>query len=95
MTTLSSKYFLCKTNFLWNKFIMRNIGARIRALRAEQSLSLPKLAEKSELSQGLLSKMENSEEPNPSLETLQKLARALKTTIADIIGADVVVSARE
>ena len=74
---------------------MRNIGARIRALRAELALSLPKLAERSKLSQGLLSKLENSEEPNPSLETLQKLAHALKTTVADIIGADVVVSARE
>jgi transcriptional regulator with XRE-family HTH domain len=64
---------------------MRNLGERIRTLRTEQSMSLPKLAERSSLSKGLLSKLENNEESNPSLDTLYKIVSALKVTLGDIL----------
>ncbi|HEV3272828.1 MAG TPA: helix-turn-helix transcriptional regulator [Candidatus Methylacidiphilales bacterium] len=64
---------------------MANVGSRIRSLRLERRMTLPALADKAGLSKGLLSKLENAETPNPSLETLQKIAEALKVTLSDIL----------
>jgi transcriptional regulator with XRE-family HTH domain len=72
-------------NFFTYYFLMRNLGERIRTLRTEQSMSLPSLAERSGLSKGLLSKLENNEESNPSLGTLYKIVEALQVTLADIL----------
>jgi transcriptional regulator with XRE-family HTH domain len=62
-----------------------NLGERIRILRTEAQLSLPALAEKADISKSVLFQIENSEAPNPSLETLQKIAKALGTTLADLL----------
>jgi len=64
---------------------MRNLGERIRTLRTEQGMTLPTLAEQSGLSKGLLSKLENNEESNPSLGTLHKIVKALNATLSDIL----------
>lgn len=64
---------------------MRNIGPRIKSLRTEKGLSLAKLSECSNLSKGLLSKLENSEGSNPSMNTLYRIAEALEITVADIL----------
>ncbi len=64
---------------------MRNIGGRIRSLRTERQITLPTLAERSGLSKGLISKLENEEASNPSLETLHKIAKALDVTLGDIL----------
>jgi len=64
---------------------MRNPGERIRTLRMEKGLTLPALAERAELSKGLLSKLENDEDSNPSVGTLYKIAEALDVTISDIM----------
>lgn len=77
--------------FIVMKLIAMHIGARIRSLRLERGLTLPQLAEKAEVSIGLLSQLENSEEgvANPSLQTLRKIATALGVTIADLLGKSV------
>lgn len=67
---------------------MRNLGKRIRILRAERQITLPQLAERAGLSKGLLSKLENDEESNPSITTLFKISEALEITIADILGTE-------
>lgn len=64
---------------------MRNPGERIRTLRTEKNLTLPALAERAGLSKGLISKLENDEDSNPSLSTLFKIAEALEITVADIL----------
>ncbi len=64
---------------------MHNLSGRIKALRAEHGMTLPTLSEKSGLSKGLLSKLENNESSNPSASTLFKLAEAFNLTIADIL----------
>jgi len=64
---------------------MNNVGGRIRALRLEREMTLPSLADESGLSKGLLSKLENSDESNPSLDTLYKIAKALKVTLSDLL----------
>ena len=73
---------------------MPPVGGRIRTIRVERGLNLPALSSKSGLSKGLLSKLENDPESNPGLDTLQKLAKALDVTIADLLGEQVIVSIR-
>lgn len=75
-------------NFFTHYFHMRNPGERVRTLRTEKGLSLPALAERADLSKGLLSKLENNEDSNPSLTTLYKIAEALDVTIGDIIESE-------
>ena len=48
-------------------------------------MTLPSLAERSSLSKGLLSKIENTPDANPSMETLHKIAKAFDITIAEIL----------
>lgn len=75
-------------------FIMKNIGSRISALRDEKGLSLSKLADVSGISKSILHRLENEEQANPELATLQKIARALEVTVGDILGREVVKNAR-
>lgn len=81
-------------NFQRRLVTMKNLGNRIRTLREEKQLSLPKLAKIAEVSQGLLSKLENSDDPNTSLSTLEKIADALDVTLADLLGEEKVVGKR-
>ncbi len=74
---------------------MTKIGPRILALRVERNLSLSKLAEESGISKSLLHRIENQETANPELETLRKIARALNTTVGDLLGNEVVKSVRQ
>ena len=67
---------------------MRNLGQRVRTLRTEKQITLPELAERAGLSKGLLSKLENNDENNPSIETLYKIAEALDVTLADILESE-------
>lgn len=57
-----------------------DVGLRLRQLRAERSLSLRALAEKSGLNFNTLSLIENGR-TSPSVSTLQQLARALDAPI--------------
>jgi len=57
-------------------------GNRIKYLRIEQGLTLPALATKATISKGLLYQIEASDDANPSLGTLNKIARALGVTSA-------------
>ncbi len=74
---------------------MVNIGPRIMALRTEKNLSLSELARVSEISKSLLHRIENQEAANPELDTLRKIARAFGITVGDLIGNEVVKSARQ
>jgi transcriptional regulator with XRE-family HTH domain len=67
---------------------MANVGSRVRTLRTEKDMSLFDLAQRAKLSKGLLSKLENDESPNPSLETLYKIAEALDTSVAEILESE-------
>lgn len=54
-----------------------DVGARLRRMRSLRGLSTPKLAEMTGLSQQYISNIENGKKC-PTLETLEKLARALR-----------------
>jgi len=81
-------------NFFSIMFLVKSLGDRIKNLRAEKNMTLAVLAERSQLSKGLLSKIENDPEVNPSLETLNSLATALDVTISDLLESECVQATR-
>lgn len=70
------------------------VGNRIKSLRVEQGFTLPALAEKATLSKGLLYQIESSDDANPSLETLNKVAKALGVTVALLLDKEPVKARR-
>lgn len=62
------------------------VGKRIASSRQMKGLSVPALAAKAEVSKGYLWQLENGEDPNPSLAVLMRIATALETTVADLLG---------
>jgi transcriptional regulator with XRE-family HTH domain len=66
------------------------IGARIRQRREEAGLSLSRLAHEAGVSKGYLWNLEKEEtDGRPSGRTLYQIARALGTTMADLLGREV------
>lgn len=65
-----------------------SVGANIRAYREEVGMSLNQLAERSGISKGYLSALENEEhgDRRPSGETLYSIAEALGVTMSDLMG---------
>lgn len=75
---------------------LMHVGHRIKVLREEAGMSLPKLADKAGISKGLLHSIETAnDEPNPNLATLRKISSALGLTIADLLGMEVLKATRE
>lgn len=69
-------------------------GARLRKYREECGLSLSALAERTGLSKGYLSSLENNHEPRrPSAEVLYDLANELGVTMSDLMGRQLLASA--
>jgi transcriptional regulator with XRE-family HTH domain len=64
----------------------RALGARIRFIRREQDLSVNDLAGASNISAGMLSKIENGQ-ISPSLSTLQSIATALTVSLSMLFAA--------
>ena len=62
--------------------INANIGRRIRDLRNRNDLTQQELADRSELTKGFISQLENGQ-VSPSVETLMNLIEILGTTPAD------------
>lgn len=58
-----------------------NVGATIRRLRSSQGLTLADVAERADISQAMLSRLETGA-VSPSLETLAAVAKAIGTEIA-------------
>ncbi len=57
------------------------IGSKIREIRQEKNITIQELSEKTGLSKGLISQVEN-EQVSPPISTLLKIASALKTDLA-------------
>jgi len=61
-----------------------NIGDRVRMLRITQKRTVQEIAEASELSKSMISKIENNK-AIPSVAALVKIAKALGTTISSLL----------
>ncbi|WP_353952924.1 helix-turn-helix transcriptional regulator [Knoellia sp. S7-12] len=65
------------------------IGARIRELRNQTSMSLTELATRAGVSKSYLSTVENGTGSRPGVAILHKLATALGVTLGDLLGRSV------
>ena len=63
-----------------------NLGKRIKELRSKSNISQDQLAKKADIPFSTLVKIEAGYTPNPSMETLIKIADAFQVTIDELIG---------
>ena len=64
---------------------MSTIGKNIKKFRQEKELSQDKLSKLADLSLNTVVKIELDESPNPTIETIQKIARALEVSVDDLL----------
>lgn len=62
--------------------------AELKSIREELGISLTELAERTEMTIGNLSRLENMEGPNPTIETLRRYARGIGHRIEIAVVAD-------
>ena len=79
-------------SLLEEKLNKLNIGDRIKALRIAQNRTMQEIAEASDLSKSMISKIENNKAV-PSVAALVKTARALGTTISGLLEHDAFLNA--
>jgi transcriptional regulator with XRE-family HTH domain len=60
------------------------LGNNIRRLRQKKGISQDRLSKEADLALNTVVKMETEENPNPTTETLQKIAKALGVTVGDL-----------
>jgi len=61
------------------------LQTNIRKLREKKKLSQEKLARLADVANNTIIKIESGENPNPTLDTLQKIARALEISLDDLV----------
>lgn len=64
--------------------VTKSLSMRLKRLRDKQGLTQEQLAKRSGLSLGYVARLEIGMH-DPSLSTLAKLAKALKTTVAELV----------
>ena len=62
------------------------ISRNIRNLRIKKGISQDRLSKLADLSLNTIVKMESGKSPNPTINTLIKIARSLDVKINDLIG---------
>ncbi len=61
------------------------IGKNIKRLRQEKGISQDKLSKLADTSLNTISKIELDENPNPTIETVQKIAGALGVSVEQLL----------
>ena len=64
---------------------MSTIGKNIKRYRQEKELSQDKLSKLADLSLNTVVKIELDESPNPTIETIQRIAKALGVSVDDLL----------
>ncbi len=64
--------------------IQRRFAMRLKKLRTERNLTQDSLAKKAQISREYVARLEGGRQ-NPTLSTLQKLAKALKVKVGDLL----------
>ena len=65
--------------------IHKVFAMRLREIREKKGLTQVQLAEKSNLSQEYIARLETGSKVNPSLDALEKLAKALKVKVGELL----------
>lgn len=60
------------------------MGIKLKTKREELGMSIYELAEKTNLSPGYISNLENEQRTNPSKETMEKIAEQLECNVAEL-----------
>lgn len=58
---------------------------RLKAIRTERGLTQVELAKKMKMKQTYIAQLETGKETNPTLDTLRRLAKALKVTVGKLV----------
>ena len=64
---------------------MSTIGKNIKRYTQEKGLSQDKLSKLADLSLNTVVKIELDESPNPTIETIQRIAKALEVSVDDLL----------
>ena len=64
---------------------MSTIGKNIKRYRQGKGLSQDKLSKLADLSLNTVVKIELDESPNPTIETIQRIAKALDVSVDDLL----------
>jgi transcriptional regulator with XRE-family HTH domain len=64
---------------------MSTIGKNLKKLREQKGISQDRLSKLADISSNTVAKLELDESPNPTIETLQKIARALDVKVDNLI----------
>ena len=64
---------------------MSTIGKNIKRLRRKKEISQDKLSKLADLSLNTIVKLELDQSPNPTFETLKKIAKALNISLDDLV----------
>ncbi len=64
---------------------MSTIGKNIKRYRQEKGLSQDKLSKLADLSLNTVVKIELDESPNPTIETIQRIAKALGVSVDGLL----------
>ncbi len=64
---------------------MPTISKNIRKLREQKGISQDRLSKLADISLNTIAKLELDETQNPTIETLQKIAKALDAGVEDLI----------
>lgn len=62
------------------------LGERLRYWREQRQMSLHELSDASGLDRSMIFRIETGDRPNPSAETVIRLARGLRVTLDDLLG---------
>ncbi|MFA5387426.1 MAG: helix-turn-helix transcriptional regulator [Candidatus Paceibacterota bacterium] len=65
--------------------VSNKIAENLKALRSKSGYSLEKIARLADLSLNTIVKVENGSNKNPTIETLQKIAKALGVQVDDLL----------
>lgn len=64
---------------------MSTIGKNIKRFRQDKGFSQDKLSKLADLSLNTVVKIELEESPNPTIETVQRIAKALVVSVDDLL----------
>lgn len=57
----------------------------VKRLRTQRGLTQADLAKKAKVSQGFIAQLETGQQNNPTLDTVRRLAKALKVTVGELV----------
>lgn len=64
--------------------MVNSVSKNIRRIRQEKGMSQDRLSKKADLALNTIVKVETGENPNPTVETLKKIAKTLDIPVGDL-----------